>query len=121
MASGGSASATVAASRRRLIADFIFEVADSGGETTVGSHVGVAEQTETQLEVEGFGEHLFLEDPGADNLARDGDEHFVFARGENVNFGNSFPGDTHGSRAVAGGRFTRAEFGGFHSVSNSGL
>src|ERR1035437_6388744 len=88
MASGGSASGTVAASKRRLIGDFIFEVADSAGETTVGSHVGVAEQTETQLEVEGFGEHLLLEDPGADNLTRDGDEHFVFARGKNVNLGN---------------------------------
>ena len=43
MASGGSANASVAASRRMLVADFIFEVADSGGETTVGSHVGVAE------------------------------------------------------------------------------
>src|SRR6266436_6981711 len=88
MASGGSASATVAVSKRRLIGDFIFEVADSGGETTVGGHVGVAEQAETQLEVERFGEHLFLEDPGADNLSRDGDEHFVFAGGENVNSGD---------------------------------
>src|SRR6266567_3880967 len=88
MASGGSASATVAASTRRLIADFIFEVADSGGETTVGSHVGVAEQAETRFEVEGFGEHLFLEDSGADNLTRDGDEHLVFARGENINLCN---------------------------------
>src|SRR6266705_6358632 len=84
MASGGSASATVAASKRRLIADFIFEVADSGGETTVGSHVGVAEQTETQLEVECFGKHLFLKDPGADDLTGDGDEHFVLARRQNV-------------------------------------
>src|SRR6266550_6120892 len=88
MASGGLASATVAASKRRLIADFIFEVADSRGETTVGSHVGVAEQTETQLEVERFGENFFLEDPSADNLTRNGDEHFLFSRGENVNFGN---------------------------------
>src|ERR1035437_9791431 len=88
MASGGSASGTVAASKRRLIGDFIFEVADSGGETTVGSHVGVADQTETQLEVEGFGEHLLLEDPGADDLAGDGDEYFVFARGEDVNLRN---------------------------------
>src|SRR6185437_4158360 len=88
MASGESASATVAVSKRRLIADFIFEVADSGRKTTVGGHVWVAEQTETQFEVEGFGEHLFLEDPGADNLTRDGDEHFIFARRENVNFRN---------------------------------
>src|ERR1700675_4904128 len=89
MTSGDSANATVAASKmRRLIGDFIFEVADSGGETTVGSHVGVADQTETQLEVEGFGEHLFLEDPGADNLTGDDDKHFVFARGKNVNLCN---------------------------------
>src|SRR5213596_3288739 len=88
MASGGSANAAVAANKRRLIADFIFEVANSGGETTVGSHVGVAEQAEAQLEVERFGEHLFLKDPSADDLTRDSDEHFVFARGENVNFGN---------------------------------
>src|ERR1019366_8663648 len=33
MASGESANATVAANRRRLICDFIFEVGDSGGET----------------------------------------------------------------------------------------
>src|SRR6266487_3860900 len=88
MASGGSANVTVAASKRRLIADFIFEVADSGGETTVGSHVGVAEQAEAQLEVERFGEHLFLKNPGADDLTRDGDEHFVFARRQNVYFRN---------------------------------
>jgi len=31
---------------------------------------------------------FFLEDPGADNLTRHGDEHFVFARGENVNLCN---------------------------------
>ena len=88
MASGGAASATVVASKKMLIGDFIFEVADSGGKTTVGSHVGVAEQAETQLEVERLGEHLFLEDPGADNLTRNGNKHFVFARGEDVNLSN---------------------------------
>src|SRR5882672_11178768 len=55
MASGDSANAAsvaVAASSRMLIADFIFEVADSGGETTVGSHIGVADEAEAQFEVE---------------------------------------------------------------------
>ena len=61
--------------------DFIFEVADSGRETTVGSHVGVAEQTETELEGERLRERLLLEDTSADDLAGHGGEHFVFARG----------------------------------------
>src|SRR5436190_17674333 len=84
----GAASATVAASRRMLIGDFIFEVADSGGETTVGSHVGIADEAQAQFEVERLVENFFLEDPSADNLTRNGDEHFLFSRGENVNFGN---------------------------------
>src|ERR1700686_1320815 len=69
---------------RRLICDFIFEVADSGGETTVGSHVGVADKTETQFEVEGFVERLVLKNAGANDLAGNGGEDFVLARGENV-------------------------------------
>jgi hypothetical protein len=82
---GGSASATVAASRRMLIGDFIFEVADSGWETTVGSHVGVAEQTETEFEIERLGESLLLKDAGADDLAGNGGEDFILASGENIN------------------------------------
>src|SRR5437667_9365552 len=88
MASGGASSATVAASRRMLIADFIFEVADSGGKTTVGSHVGIADEAETHFEVERFVENFLLKDPGADHLAVHRDEHLVFARGENVNLRN---------------------------------
>lgn len=60
----------------RLIGDFIFEVADSGGETTVGSHVGVADKTETQFEVEGFVERLVLKNAGANDLAGNGGEDF---------------------------------------------
>src|ERR1700681_4209881 len=88
MASGGSAKAAVAARTRRLIDDFIFEVADSGGKPSVGSHVGVAEQTEIQLEVESLRVHLFLKDAGANHLARDGNEHLVFAGGQNVDLRN---------------------------------
>src|SRR5205809_521092 len=85
MASGDSANATVADSKmRRLICDFIFEVADSGGKTTVGSHVGVADKTETQFEVEGFVERLVLKNAGANDLAGNGGEDFVLARGENI-------------------------------------
>src|SRR5690349_9725165 len=88
MASGGAANATVAASKRMLIVDFIFEVADSGWKTTVDSHVGIADETQAQFEIERFVENLFLKDPSADHLAVHGDEHLVFARGENVNLSN---------------------------------
>src|SRR5437899_4101329 len=84
MASGGSARATAAVNRSRLIDDFIFEVADSGGETTVDGHVGVAEQTEAQLEIERLSECLFLKDAGADDLAGDGGQHFIFASRKEV-------------------------------------
>src|SRR5579883_345848 len=85
MESGSSANATVAASKmRRLIGDFIFEVADSGGETTVGSHVGIADKTETQFEVERLVERLFLKNASANDLAGNCGENFVIARGENV-------------------------------------
>ena len=82
---GVSASAAVAARSKRLRSDFILEVADSGGETTVGSHVRVAEQTETQLEIERFGERLLLKDASADHLTDDRHQHFVLACGENFN------------------------------------
>ena len=49
---------------------------------------GLRMQTETQFEVERLGERLLLKDAGADHLAEDGDEHFVFARGENVDLRN---------------------------------
>src|SRR5437764_9691956 len=84
IASGGSANAAVATSRSRLIGSFIFEVADSGGKTTVGSHIGVANEAEIQFEVEGFVEGLFLKDAGADQLAGDCRQNFVLARGQNV-------------------------------------
>ncbi len=71
-----------------LICDFIFEVADGGREATVEGHVGVADETETQLETESFGERLLLKDAAADHLAGDSGEHFVFARGENVHAGD---------------------------------
>src|SRR6266568_3589147 len=84
MAAGGSANATVATNKRKLIRDFIFEVADSGRETTVGSHVWVANQAETQFEVERLVERLLLKDAGPDHLAGDRRQHFVLARGKNV-------------------------------------
>ena len=37
---------------KMLIVDFIFEVADSGRKTTVGSHIGIANEAQTQFEVE---------------------------------------------------------------------
>src|SRR5260370_27808205 len=85
MASGGSARATVTVNRSRLIDDFIFEVPDSGGETTVEGHVGVAKQTETQFEIECLGESLFLKDSDANDLAGDSGQHLVLARGKDVN------------------------------------
>ncbi len=85
MVSGDSANAPIAASKtRRLIGDFIFEVADSGGETTVDSHVGVANEAETQFEVERFVKRLLLKDAGANHLAGNCDEDFVLTRGEDV-------------------------------------
>src|SRR5439155_20620673 len=77
-----SASATVAARRMRLRSDFILEVADSGGEATVGGHVRVSEQAETQLEIERLGERFLLKNAGADNLAGDRHQHFVFPCGQ---------------------------------------
>jgi hypothetical protein len=65
-----------------------FEVTDSGWEAAIGSHVGVAEQTETQLEIERFGESLLLKDPGANDLAGDGCQDFILARGQNVDSRN---------------------------------
>src|SRR2546427_6596374 len=69
----------------RLRSDFILEVADCGGEATVGSHVRVAEQTETQLEIERLGERLFLKDAGADNLPGDRHQDFVLSCGKDFN------------------------------------
>src|SRR5437870_3170302 len=85
MASGASASAMVAVRRMRLRSDFILEIADSGGEATVGGHVRVAEQTETQLEIERIGERLFLKDAGADHLAGDRHQDFVLPCGKDLN------------------------------------
>src|ERR1700674_3378206 len=88
MAAGGSANATLATNKRKLIRDFIFEVADSGRETTVGSHVWVTNQTETQFEVERLVERLLLKNARPDHLAGDCSQHFVFTRGKNVNSRN---------------------------------
>src|SRR6266571_3501803 len=82
---GVSASAKVVVRIVRLRSDFILEVADSGGEATVGGHVRVAEQTETQLEIERLGERLFLKAAGADNLAEDRHQDFVLACGKDFN------------------------------------
>src|ERR1044071_7821269 len=88
MASGGAANATVAASRKMLIVDFIFEVADSGWKTTVGSHVGIADEAEAQFEIERLIENFLLKDSGANHLAVHRDEHFVLACGKNINLRN---------------------------------
>ena len=85
MASGVSAHATVALASMKLRSDFIFEVADGGGEAAVGGHVRVAEQTEPQLEIERLGERLFLKDAGADNLAEDRHQDFVIPCGKDFN------------------------------------
>src|SRR2546429_3274348 len=82
---GVSASATVAARRMRLRSDFILEVADSGGEATVGGHIRVAEQTETQLEIECLGKRLLLKNASADNLAGDRHQDFVLPCGQDFN------------------------------------
>src|SRR5437016_2016334 len=82
---GVSASAKVAVRSMRLRSDFILEVADSGGEATVGGHVRVAEQTETQLEIERLGERLFLKDARADNLTGDRHQDFVLPCGKDFN------------------------------------
>src|SRR5437762_13905580 len=82
---GVSASAKVAVRSMRLRSDFILEVADSGGKATVGGHVRVAEQTETQLEIERLGKRLFLKDAGANNLAKHRHQNFVFPCGKDFN------------------------------------
>src|SRR5260221_14314532 len=84
MASGGSARATVAANRRRLLADFIFEVTDRGREAAVGGHVWIADESERELEAKGFGECFLLKDTGANHLAGDVCQNLVLAGGENV-------------------------------------
>src|SRR5262245_28000823 len=88
MASGGAANATVAASRKMLIVDFIFEVADSSRKATVGSHVGIADESETQFEIECLIENFLLKDSGADHLAIHRDKHLIFACRQNVNLCN---------------------------------
>src|SRR6266545_1910391 len=85
MASGVSANATVALASMKLRSDFMFEVADGGGEATVGGHVRVVEQTEPQLEIERLGERLFLKDAGADHLAGDRHQDFVLPCGKDFN------------------------------------
>src|SRR5688500_7637782 len=84
MEAGGSANATVATNNRKLIRAGIFEGADSGRETAVGSHVWVANQAPAQFEVERYVERLFLKKAGADYLAGDRGQLFVLARSKNV-------------------------------------
>src|SRR5580693_7250473 len=67
-----------------LAVDFIFEVAHSGGETSVQGHVGVAQEAEPERERKRLGERLVLENAATDDLAGDGGEHLVVARGENI-------------------------------------
>src|SRR5688572_21203578 len=89
MESFGSANATITAKERKaLLSDFIFEVADSSREATVGSHVGIANHSKRQFEGERLQECLFLEDAAADNLAGYTCEHFVFTCAENVDLCN---------------------------------
>src|SRR5919108_5382237 len=88
IASGDAARATVAANMRTLIGDFIFEVADSGGEAAVGGHVRVAEQAKPQFEIERLGERFLLKDAGADNLAGDCHQDFVLPGGKDINLRN---------------------------------
>src|SRR5437870_509484 len=85
MASGVSAHATVALASMKLRSDFIFEVADGGGEAAVGGHVRVAEQAEPQLESERLRERFLLKDARADNLAGDRHQDFVLPRGKDFN------------------------------------
>src|SRR5205823_3301847 len=82
---GVSAIAKVTVRSMRLRSDFILEIADSGGKATVGGHVRVAQQTETQLEIERLGEGLFLKDASADNLAEDRHQDFILPCGKDFN------------------------------------
>src|ERR1035438_2907285 len=82
------ASATVAVSNNRLTIDFIFEVSYCGWEASVQCHVGVADEAQPERERKRLGERLVLKDAAADDLAGDSGQHFVFARGENVNAAN---------------------------------
>src|SRR6266480_5705584 len=71
--------------RRRLLSDFIFEVGDGGWETTIGRHVGVANEAEPEPEGECFGERFVLKDAVADDLPCHFHENFVLAGAEQVN------------------------------------
>src|SRR5208283_2358348 len=71
-----------------LTIDFIFEVAHGGGEASVQGHVGVAEEAQPERERKRLGERLVLKDAAADDLAGDGGQHFVVARGQDLYAGN---------------------------------
>src|ERR1700744_1769948 len=60
----------------RLTLDFIFEVSNSGGKTSVQSHVGIADEAQSECKRERFVKNPLLEDAGANNLAGDGGQHF---------------------------------------------
>src|SRR5580658_5176689 len=79
---------TVAVTDNRLTIDFIFEVAHGGGEASVQSHVGVADEAQPEREWKRLGERLVLKDAAADDLAGDNGQHFIVARGQNVNATN---------------------------------
>src|SRR5271170_1221549 len=90
---GESASATAAVNTDRvkdkiLTVDFIFEVAHGGGEASVQSHVGVANEAEPERERKRLGEHLVLKDAAADDLAGDSGQHLVVTGGQNINLTN---------------------------------
>src|SRR5438445_2616484 len=72
---------------RRLLSDFIFEVGDGSWETTIGRHVGVANEAEPEPKGEGFGERFVLEDSVADDLSRYFYQNFVLTGAEHVNLG----------------------------------
>src|SRR5215472_8707978 len=82
---GELASAVVAATRNRLTIDFIFEVAHGGGETSVQSHVGIAEQNQPERERKRLGECFLLKNAAADDLAGDGGHDFIVTCGQNIN------------------------------------
>src|SRR5437762_14018043 len=68
----------------RLVNGLIFEIGDGGRESTVGRHVGISKELQPQPKRNGFGKGFILENAVANDLAIDVDEHFVFARAQNV-------------------------------------
>src|SRR5579862_6024270 len=82
---GDPASAVDVTSRNRLTIDFIFEVTHGGGETSVQSHVGIAEQNQPERERKRLSECFLLKNAASDDLAGDGGHDFIVTRGQNIN------------------------------------